>query len=105
MTNTGRKNEKFYTSLEQGLKYLREMADTEPAMAAAIRLIEVGQRLESEGEFGQPDVAEITDLLLQDRDPRAALEFLARVEERQPKTMLHRAVVGEINARARAGSS
>lgn len=104
MTKTGPKF-RAYNNLEQGLEYLREMAATEPAMAAAVRMIEIGQRLEADAEFSQPDVTEIADLLLRDRDPRAALEFLSKMEERRPKTMLHRAVVGEITRRSRVGCS
>lgn len=102
MTNNGPQY-KSYENLEQGLKYLLEMADTQPVLALAMRLIKVGQRLEADSEFNHSDVAEIADLLLQDRDPQTALEFLERVEERQPRTMLHRAVVNEISRRSRVG--
>lgn len=103
MTNTGPKKEQFYRSLDQKLEHLKEIAASDPSMASAVELIEIGQRLEKDGEFDVGVAAEIADILMRNRDPSAALEFLERVASYGPKTMLHRAVIGEITRRARVG--
>lgn len=103
MTNTGPKTEQFYRGLDQALEHLKELAASDPAMASAVELIAIGQRLEREGEFDASTAAEIADILMRDRDPSEALEFLERVGNYGSKTMLHRAVIGEVTRRARTG--
>lgn len=103
MTNTGPKNEQLYSGLDQALARLKDLMDSDPSMASAVELIAIGQRLERDGEFDAGTAAELADILLRDRDPNTALEFLDRVGNYGPKTMLHRAVIGEITRRARVG--
>ncbi len=103
MTNTGPKNEQLYSGLDQVLEYLKDLMGTDPSVASAVELIEIGQRLERDGEFDVGAAAEIADILMRNRDPRAALDFLERVGNYGPKTMLHRAVIGEVTRRSRIG--
>lgn len=103
MTNNGPKKEQFYRSLDQKLEHLKEIAASDLSMASAVELIEIGQRLERDGEFDVGAAAEIADILMRNRDPRAALDFLERVGNYGPKTMLHRAVIGEVTRRSRIG--
>lgn len=89
--------------LKKGLDEIRKAIGDVPEFQYILELVDIGQRLEKEEPFTKSDAAEIADKLLDRRSPRDALDFLERVAERGPRTMLHRAVVGEINARARVG--
>lgn len=103
VTNTGPKKEQCYNGLDEALEHMKNLMDSDPSMASAVELIAIGQRLERDGEFDTTAAAEIADIVMRNRDPNAALEFLERVGRYGPKTMLHRAVIGEITRRARIG--
>ena len=105
MTNNGPKKEQFYSGLDQVLEHLKDLMGSDPSVASAVELIAIGQRLERDGEFDTRAAVEIADILMRNRDPNAALEFLERVGNYGPKTTLHRAVIGEITRRARVGCS
>lgn len=105
MTNTGPKNEQLYSGLDQALARLKDLMGSDRSVASAVELIAIGQRLEKDGKFDVGAAAEIADILMRNRDPNAALEFLDRVGNYGPKTLLHRAVIGEITRRARVGCS
>lgn len=89
--------------LQKGLEEIKKAIGDTPEYQHIVELIEIGQRLQLKQPFEQSDAAEIADKLLQRRSPREALDFLERVAEQEPRTMLHRAVLGETNKRARLG--
>lgn len=90
-------------SLTEGIKELRDTIGDNEQLRHIVELVEIGQKLESEQAFSETDAVEIADILLRTRSPQQALDFLKRLEARGPRTMLHRAVLGEINKRARVG--
>lgn len=100
-TNTKPKSQ--MPDLERGLDEIRNAIRDAPEFQFILEFIEIGRRLEAEEPFTKSDASEIADKLLYLRSPREALDFLERVAARGPRTMLHRAVVGEITRRARVG--
>lgn len=89
--------------MERGFEELKNVIGDAPEFQFILEFIEIGRRLEAEDLFTKSDASEIADKLLYRRSPREALDFMERVAERGPRTMLHRAVVGEINRRVRIG--
>ncbi|EXL09269.1 MULTISPECIES: hypothetical protein [Aquamicrobium] len=90
-------------SLTEGINELRVTIGDNEQLRHIVELVEIGQKLESEQAFSKTDAVEIADILLRSRSPGEALDFLERLAARGPRTMLHRAVLGEITKRARVG--
>lgn len=103
MQATEKKAQRTEADLEEGLNLLKEYFGACPELTQLNELLEIGQRLEAKGQFTRSDAAEIAAFLLRDRSTEDAMRFLDHLTQRGPKTMLHRAVVGEINTRARSG--
>ncbi len=88
--------------LDEGLRLLKEIIGDNPELASLKELLEIGERLQSTGKFLQADAVDIADIVMRGRNTEQALAFMGRVGMRGPRTMLHRAVIGEINRRGQS---